>query len=162
MIILFPFEVYILQNRTEHALRNEIDRLRTSFETFRNDCYKRMENILATNASLTEDLGDLKKQLDTTNSRLAEIACLVRGGTRKSLTMADVNTSKLLDELSVKLMQTPNFKDVVLGLIEEREQKLVEEEEEIDILLKPPCKANMSARLVPKCLTPTEDIEYIR
>jgi hypothetical protein len=92
-----------------------------------------MESLLITNASLVEDMGDLKQQLNATNSRLTE-ACSTRSA-KKSL--SSIDTQKLLAELSAKLFESPEFKDSVLAVIEEHEAELTEEEKETEMLLKP-------------------------
>ncbi|KAI6192007.1 hypothetical protein M3Y97_00289400 [Aphelenchoides bicaudatus] len=111
---------------TENELREELKRLHSAFHLFRKETYNRLETVMKTNASLTEEIGDLKIQFNSNTSRFS----------RKSVPVVD--TDKLLAELSSKLIESPEFKESVLNLIEEHNEKLAEKEKEEEMLLKPP------------------------
>lgn len=92
-----------------------------------------MESVLKTNASLVEDIGDLKKQLHMVSGRA--IGLSARGAKKSPVS---IDTDKLLTELSTKLLESPEFKDSVLAIIAEHEVQVAEDKKEEETLLKPP------------------------
>lgn len=118
-------------------------RLRTAFDVYRKDCNAKIQSILATNTSLMEDLCELKAQLNSVTSKLVGREVFSkRAVSTKSTPAKQACTNNLLDELSEKLLQCPEFKEKVLEVIEEREHEISEDERLVDELIKPTIQAS--------------------